>query len=134
MFFPSLFCLTLCTRNRFFSLTFFSFLFFPRRFFRRVCDEYFRPGGFPPSSPPGGGQGVPNGAGGEGMAGTGGGADGGGAGDGDGDGGAAMTESLRQAMLRADYVNSLNAFNQLPVSMTAVVFFFFSIRTRLESS
>ncbi|CAM9600857.1 unnamed protein product [Pylaiella littoralis] len=84
------------------------------RFFRRVCDEYFRPGGFPPSSPPGGGQGVPNGAGGEGMAGTGGGTDGGGAGDGDGDGGAAMTESLRQAMLRADYVNSLNAFNQLP--------------------
>lgn len=93
------------------------FVYNVHRFFRRVCDEYFRPGGFPPSSPPGEkGEGVPHGAEGEAVA-----VAGGGNGDGDGDGGGGGDGSagwLRQAMLRADYVNSLNEFNQLAVSTT----------------
>ncbi|CAM9147425.1 unnamed protein product [Ectocarpus sp. 8 AP-2014] len=57
------------------------------RLFRRVCDDYFRPGSFPPPS--------------------------------SGDEGVAESKKsgsedrLRDAMLRADYVNSHNAFNQL---------------------
>lgn len=92
----------------------------PQRFFRLVCDEYFCTGSFPPADPTAGGQEVratPNGTAGEsaGVAGSGGGGDGGE--DAAGSGGAAATAAaaLRQSMLRADYVNSVNAFNQLPV-------------------
>ncbi|CAM9131576.1 unnamed protein product [Ectocarpus sp. 6 AP-2014] len=57
------------------------------RLFRRVCDDYFRPGSFPPPS-----------SGGEGVA------------ESEKSG---SEDRLRDAMLRADYVNSHNAFNQL---------------------
>lgn len=89
-----------------------------RRFFRRICDEYFRRGAFPPS-PPGDRAIIADGAGGEGAVGEAersvGGADAAGAGGDNDRGGAAWT--FRVAMMRANYVNSLNAFNQLPVSL-----------------
>ncbi|CAN0479870.1 unnamed protein product, partial [Laminaria digitata] len=80
------------------------------RFFRRLCDEYFSPGWSPPPHPAppstaaGGGGGVS-----ESKAGTGGGDGEDRGGGGEGDGG----DALREAMMHADYVNSLNAFNQL---------------------
>eukprot|EP00903_Cladosiphon_okamuranus_P009979 g9465.t1 len=78
------------------------------RFFRLVCEDYFRPGSFPPAGeqetqePPdgtidGGSAAVAEG------------------GERDRDfAGSCGGAALRLAMLRADYVNSLNAFNQLP--------------------
>ncbi|CAN0134525.1 unnamed protein product [Ectocarpus fasciculatus] len=70
------------------------------RLFRSVCDDYFRPGSFPPPS-----------SGSEGVAES---KEGGEERSDDGPGGSGGGEDrLRDAMLRADYVNSLNAFNQL---------------------
>ncbi|CBJ32432.1 Sorting and Assembly Machinery 35kDa protein [Ectocarpus siliculosus] len=57
------------------------------RLFRHVCDNYFRPGSFPP--PSSGGEGVAESK------------------------KSGSEDRLRDAMLRADYVNSHNAFNQL---------------------
>lgn len=84
---------------------------FSDRFFRLVCSEYFRPGSFPPADDQETHETIPNGTIGGGV----GAAEGGDSGEGVAGGeGRAV---LRRAMLRADYVNSLNAFNQLPVSM-----------------
>ena len=74
-----------------------------------MCNDFFRPGSFPPAGDQEANE-APNGtAGGSAEVANGGDSSGDVAGSGDG-------AALRQAMLRADYVNSLNAFNQLPVS------------------
>eukprot|EP00752_Nemacystus_decipiens_P005712 g5170.t1 len=70
------------------------------RFFRLVCSDYFRPGSFPPAGDQDT-QEIPNGTSGVSSA-------------GEPEGGGEESAALRRAMLRADYVNSLNAFNQLP--------------------
>lgn len=69
-----------------------------------MCSEYFRPGSLPPAGGHDTQEESPNGTAGS-SAGEPGGAD-----------SDEETAALRLAMLRADYVNSLNAFNQLPVS------------------
>lgn len=87
-----------------------------------MCDEYFCPGSFPPSTGDDrwdedcpADRGVAESKGGSGCAGAGAGV------EAEDDiargvgGGASDDDVLREAMMRADYVNSLNAFNQLPV-------------------
>ena len=95
-------------------------------FFRRVCDEYFRPGSFPDD---GGGRdgnrdGDDHALGGVAES-KGSGVDEPESPEGDGEdvrgisdsgvGGGGESDVLREAMMRADFVNSLNAFNQLEV-------------------
>lgn len=82
----------------------------PISFFRHICEEYFRPGAFLSA---GSSEDQSEGRAGEGGVSENKGSDG----DDEGQTSAAAVEAtvLRDATMRADYVNSINAFNHLPV-------------------